>query len=163
MKAVSGQSCVPTNSGHGDEEMIPTSSTRGLLGTDHVILNHDQVTWTIPELSPPFLTPTSHQREDVSALDRFNVHRCPTQPVWQYDLARFHPNFEGGHLGVVRGLPPLYPFHQPQERTCSSTAILSTPCRKGTIHLQTSMSSPGFEPSPYGTAVSIANHYTGWA
>ncbi|GFU52162.1 transposable element Tcb2 transposase [Trichonephila clavipes] len=37
------------------------------------------------------------------------------------------------------------------------------PCRKGTIHLQTSMSSPGFEPSPYGTAVSVANHYTGWA
>ncbi|GFX54782.1 uncharacterized protein TNCV_2556681 [Trichonephila clavipes] len=28
-------------------------------------------------------------------------------------------------------------------------------CRKGTIHLQTSMSSPGFEPSPYGTAVSV--------
>ncbi|GFT40090.1 hypothetical protein TNCV_2171071 [Trichonephila clavipes] len=25
------------------------------------------------------------------------------------------------------------------------------------------MSSPGFEPSPYGTAVSVANHYTGWA
>ncbi|GFT11237.1 hypothetical protein TNCV_1143751 [Trichonephila clavipes] len=35
-------------------------------------------------------------------------------------------------------------------------------CRAGTIHLQTSMSSPGFEPSPYGTAVSVANHYTGW-
>ncbi|GFV60420.1 hypothetical protein TNCV_3470551 [Trichonephila clavipes] len=37
------------------------------------------------------------------------------------------------------------------------------PCRKGSIHLQTSMSSPGFEPSPYGIAVSVANHYTGWA
>ncbi|GFV42042.1 hypothetical protein TNCV_1569091 [Trichonephila clavipes] len=36
-------------------------------------------------------------------------------------------------------------------------------CREGTIHLQTSMSSPEFEPSPYGTAVSVANHYTGWA
>ncbi|GFX62425.1 hypothetical protein TNCV_1381501 [Trichonephila clavipes] len=32
------------------------------------------------------------------------------------------------------------------------------PYRKGTIHLQTSMSSPGFEPSPYGIAVSVANH-----
>ncbi|GFX30642.1 hypothetical protein TNCV_4861661 [Trichonephila clavipes] len=29
--------------------------------------------------------------------------------------------------------------------------------------IQTAMSSPGFEPSPYCTAVSIANHYTGWA
>ncbi|GFT12920.1 hypothetical protein TNCV_5096071 [Trichonephila clavipes] len=25
------------------------------------------------------------------------------------------------------------------------------------------MSSPGFEPRPYGTAVSFANFYTGWA
>ncbi|GFU40520.1 cullin-4A [Trichonephila clavipes] len=25
------------------------------------------------------------------------------------------------------------------------------------------MSSLGFEPSPYGTVVSVANHYTGWA
>ncbi|GFU03314.1 hypothetical protein TNCV_3338331 [Trichonephila clavipes] len=37
------------------------------------------------------------------------------------------------------------------------------PCREGTIHLQTSMSSPRFEPSPNGTAVTVANHYTGWA
>ncbi|GFU24009.1 hypothetical protein TNCV_3332221 [Trichonephila clavipes] len=37
------------------------------------------------------------------------------------------------------------------------------PCREGTIHLQTSPSSLGFEPSPYGTAVSVANHYTGRA
>ncbi|GFY17267.1 hypothetical protein TNCV_1090411 [Trichonephila clavipes] len=50
------------------------------------------------------------------------------------------PQFKGRTLGVVRGLPPLFPFHQPHERTC----------RKGTIHLQTSMSSAGFEPSPYG-------------
>ncbi|GFW43257.1 hypothetical protein TNCV_1350201 [Trichonephila clavipes] len=25
------------------------------------------------------------------------------------------------------------------------------------------MSSPGFEPSPYGIAVSVTNHYTDWA
>ncbi|GFW43385.1 uncharacterized protein TNCV_2924331 [Trichonephila clavipes] len=57
-------------------------STRGLLATDHVILNHGQVTWTTPELAPPILTTTPHQREDVSALDRFNVHRCPTRRVF---------------------------------------------------------------------------------
>ncbi|GFV97560.1 uncharacterized protein TNCV_2040681 [Trichonephila clavipes] len=51
-------------------------ATRGLLATDHVILNHGQVTWTTPELAPPLLTTTPYQREDVSALDRFNVHRC---------------------------------------------------------------------------------------
>ncbi|GFU60266.1 histone-lysine N-methyltransferase SETMAR [Trichonephila clavipes] len=38
------------------------------------------------------------------------------------------------------------------------------PCRKDTIHLHTytSMPSPGFEPRPYDTAVSVTNHYTGW-
>ncbi|GFW84233.1 uncharacterized protein TNCV_4878961 [Trichonephila clavipes] len=57
-------------------------STRGLLATDHVILNHGQVTWTTPEQAPPLLTTPPHQREDVSALDRFNVHRCPTRRVF---------------------------------------------------------------------------------
>ncbi|GFY04527.1 uncharacterized protein TNCV_4416131 [Trichonephila clavipes] len=35
-----------------------------------------------PELAPPLLTTTPHQREDVSALDRFNVHCCPTRRVF---------------------------------------------------------------------------------
>ncbi|GFW76575.1 uncharacterized protein TNCV_2681921 [Trichonephila clavipes] len=38
--------------------------------------------WTTPELAPPLLTTTPHQREDVSVLDRFNVHRCPTRRVF---------------------------------------------------------------------------------
>ncbi|GFX95872.1 uncharacterized protein TNCV_2084521 [Trichonephila clavipes] len=58
------------------------AATPGLLATDHVILNHGQVTWTTPELAPPLLTTTPHQREDVSALDRLNVHRCPTRRVF---------------------------------------------------------------------------------
>ncbi|GFX81042.1 hypothetical protein TNCV_1910351 [Trichonephila clavipes] len=33
-------------------------ATRGLLATDHVVLNHGQVTRTIPELAPPILTTT---------------------------------------------------------------------------------------------------------
>ncbi|GFS70371.1 integrase catalytic domain-containing protein [Trichonephila clavipes] len=53
-----------------------------LLATDHVILNHGQVTWTTPELAPPLLTSSPHQREDVTALDRFNVHRCPRRWVF---------------------------------------------------------------------------------
>ncbi|GFV41282.1 piggyBac transposable element-derived protein 4 [Trichonephila clavipes] len=57
-------------------------AARGLLVTDFVILNHGQVTWTTPELAPPLLTITPHQREDVSALDRFNVHHCPTRRVF---------------------------------------------------------------------------------
>ncbi|GFT06194.1 uncharacterized protein TNCV_1595911 [Trichonephila clavipes] len=57
-------------------------AARGLLATDHVILSHGQVTWTTPELAPPLLTTTPHQREDISALDRFSVHRCPTRRVF---------------------------------------------------------------------------------
>ncbi|GFT18677.1 uncharacterized protein TNCV_2276841 [Trichonephila clavipes] len=57
-------------------------ATRELLATDHVILNHGQVTWTTPELAPPLLTTTPHQRKDVSALNRFNVHRCPRRRVF---------------------------------------------------------------------------------
>ncbi|GFT38097.1 hypothetical protein TNCV_4103301 [Trichonephila clavipes] len=34
------------------------SATRKLLATDHVILNHGQVTWTTPELASP--SPNDH-------------------------------------------------------------------------------------------------------
>ncbi|GFS85926.1 hypothetical protein TNCV_1219241 [Trichonephila clavipes] len=39
---------------------------------------------------------------------------------------------------------------QPHERTIGSTAKVP-PCNEDNLHLQTSMSSPGFEPRPYGT------------
>ncbi|GFW98759.1 uncharacterized protein TNCV_2251221 [Trichonephila clavipes] len=35
-----------------------------------------------PELAPPLLTTTPHQWEDISALDRFKVHRCPTRRIF---------------------------------------------------------------------------------
>ncbi|GFX85843.1 uncharacterized protein TNCV_2472451 [Trichonephila clavipes] len=55
-------------------------ATRGLLAKDRVILNHGQVTWTTPDLAALSYLP--HPREDVSALDRFQVHRCPTRRVF---------------------------------------------------------------------------------
>ncbi|GFW39436.1 uncharacterized protein LOC103521977 [Trichonephila clavipes] len=36
---------------------------------DYVILNHGQVTWTTPELAPPLLTTTPHQRVDSLKQD----------------------------------------------------------------------------------------------
>ncbi|GFX52429.1 hypothetical protein TNCV_4324461 [Trichonephila clavipes] len=36
---------------------------------------------TTPDLAPPLLTTTPHPRKDVSALDRFNVHRFATRQV----------------------------------------------------------------------------------
>ncbi|GFW99228.1 uncharacterized protein TNCV_3009961 [Trichonephila clavipes] len=81
--------------------MLHCSATRGLLATDHVISNHGQGTWTTPELAPPLLTTTPHQREDVSALDRFNLHRCPTRRV-----------FSGTELELVtRQATIRYPYH----------------------------------------------------
>ncbi|GFV01094.1 uncharacterized protein TNCV_1010151 [Trichonephila clavipes] len=95
--------------------MSHCSATRGLLATDHVILNHGQVTWTTPELAPPLLTTTPHQREDISALDRFNVHRCPTRRI-----------FSGNGLELVtrqatiRYLPLGYRSHKIITRPISS-------------------------------------------
>ncbi|GFW68198.1 transposable element Tcb1 transposase [Trichonephila clavipes] len=62
--------------------LIAERVTRGLLATDHVILNHGQVTWTTPELGSPSPNYHTTPREDVSALDRFNVHRCPSRRVF---------------------------------------------------------------------------------
>ncbi|GFV83877.1 hypothetical protein TNCV_387851 [Trichonephila clavipes] len=51
-------------------------------------LNHVQVTWTTPELAPPLLTTTPHQPEDVSVLDRFNVHHFSSTVGLQWYWAR---------------------------------------------------------------------------
>ncbi|GFX45867.1 hypothetical protein TNCV_3607281 [Trichonephila clavipes] len=61
--------------------------------------------------------------------------------------------------------PPssLSPFINLARGLAARRRFIVPPCHAGTIHLQTSMFSPGFEPSPYGTAVSVANRYTGWA
>ncbi|GFU88681.1 uncharacterized protein TNCV_4443581 [Trichonephila clavipes] len=71
---------------------------------------YGQVTWTTPELAPPLLTTTTHRREDVSALDRFSVHRCPTRRV-----------FSGTGLELVTKPATIrYLYH-------SATAALSSP------------------------------------
>ncbi|GFT63471.1 uncharacterized protein TNCV_869571 [Trichonephila clavipes] len=64
----------------GSNETTVLSYTRAFVVTDHVILNHGQVTWMTPGLAPPLLTTTPHQRNDLSALDRLNVHRCLMRP-----------------------------------------------------------------------------------
>ncbi|GFU97250.1 uncharacterized protein TNCV_4857721 [Trichonephila clavipes] len=61
--------------------------TRAFVVMDHVILNRGQMPWTAHELAAPRLTTTPHQREDVSSLERFNVHRCPTRMVYSATMA----------------------------------------------------------------------------
>ncbi|GFS95202.1 uncharacterized protein TNCV_2705401 [Trichonephila clavipes] len=84
-----------------DSPTEDSPSTRGLLATDHVILNYCQLTWTTPKLAPPLLTTTPYQREDVSALDRFNMHRCPTRRIFS----------DTGLELVTRQATILYPSH----------------------------------------------------
>ncbi|GFW75990.1 hypothetical protein TNCV_351751 [Trichonephila clavipes] len=54
--------------------------------------------------------------------------------------------------------PPTALPHPPTTR--GELRLDDYKCRKVTIHVQTSMFSPGFEPFLYGTAFSVANHYT---
>ncbi|GFV13912.1 hypothetical protein TNCV_523891 [Trichonephila clavipes] len=65
-------------------------------------------------------------------------------------------------LEMVRGLPPLFAFHYPQERLAARRLFRVLSCRRNTIHLQTSMPSPGFEPRLYDAADSVTKHSSGW-
>ncbi|GFT74053.1 hypothetical protein TNCV_3707861 [Trichonephila clavipes] len=69
-------------------------------------------------------------------------------------------NFYGEHSEGGQRPPTSFPL--PPLGLEARRLFRLPPCREGTIHLQTSMSSQGFEPIPYGTVVSVANHYTGW-
>ncbi|GFU84447.1 hypothetical protein TNCV_1066291 [Trichonephila clavipes] len=65
--------------------------------------------------------------------------------------------------------PPTALGRQDDEEAISMNGELSNPNPPGKIPVYaterhyTSMSSPGFEPNPYGIALSVANHYTCWA
>ncbi|GFT91134.1 hypothetical protein TNCV_4043811 [Trichonephila clavipes] len=61
------------------------SSTRGLLATDHVILNHGQVTWTTPELAPP--SPNYHTTPTGGRFSSRQIQRASlpyTAGLWWY-------------------------------------------------------------------------------
>ncbi|GFV88734.1 hypothetical protein TNCV_3354861 [Trichonephila clavipes] len=82
----------------------------------------------------------------ISSGSRARIHNTPiTSPIrYRYSFKRYKGSPNSLHL--TRGLAARRLFKVP-------------PCPE---QLQTSMSSPGFEPRPNGSAVSVANHYTGW-
>ncbi|GFV83337.1 transposable element Tcb2 transposase [Trichonephila clavipes] len=88
--------------------------------------------------------------ENEAPLSRMRA-RSPTLGGDSTILLGFTPTFEGKRSGVGQRPPTYLPFSPTQ------------PCRKGSIHLLRSMPFPGFEPRPYGIAVSVTIHYTGWA
>ncbi|GFV21798.1 hypothetical protein TNCV_3220041 [Trichonephila clavipes] len=65
-------------------------------------------------------------------------------------------------LKVVKGLQPLSPYTNLMRGLAARRLFKAPLCHEGTIHLQTSISSPGFGRRPNDTAVCVANHYTGW-
>ncbi|GFT40792.1 hypothetical protein TNCV_1583951 [Trichonephila clavipes] len=60
----------------------------------------------IPEMAPSLLTTTPHQREDVSARDRFNVHCCPTRLVFSGTGLELMTCLPRSHT-LTTGLPQL--------------------------------------------------------
>ncbi|GFV44810.1 hypothetical protein TNCV_563601 [Trichonephila clavipes] len=63
------------------KSLEPFTYTRA-FGDGLCNLNHGQVMRMTPELVPPLLTTTSHQRKNFCALDRFNRHHSPTRWVF---------------------------------------------------------------------------------
>ncbi|GFW93539.1 uncharacterized protein TNCV_47421 [Trichonephila clavipes] len=73
-----------------------------------------------PELEPSLLTTTSQQREEVSALDRFSVHRCPTRRV-----------FSGiGFEFVTKPVTIRYLYHS---ATAAPQVTKDLPCREDDV------------------------------
>ncbi|GFW05340.1 hypothetical protein TNCV_3358591 [Trichonephila clavipes] len=58
------------------------SATRGLLATDHVILNHDQVMRMAPKLAAPSFDFHTSSTERRLSFDRFNMPRSLTRRVF---------------------------------------------------------------------------------
>ncbi|GFU40270.1 hypothetical protein TNCV_1733701 [Trichonephila clavipes] len=120
-----------------NESFEVEEAIRRLLVMDHVILNHGQVTWMTPELAPPTQNTIPHQREGRSFehLICDSTIWLDSTPIWRESTLGWS---EASHLSspstnLTRGVVDRRLFRVP-------------PCRAGTIHLQTSMSSPGFEP-----------------
>ncbi|GFX11707.1 hypothetical protein TNCV_4340531 [Trichonephila clavipes] len=70
------------------------------------------------------LMPPDRQRPDrgprnssgLSDACRSFDHHTGDSAIW----LGFHPKLEEEHSGVVRGIPPLFPFHQPHERNATA-------------------------------------------
>ncbi|GFT16312.1 hypothetical protein TNCV_3814061 [Trichonephila clavipes] len=93
------------------------NAARGLLVTDHVILNHCQVRWTTPELAPPVQTTTPHHGRTLNGY--VNKQNCR---IWSeanpqvYGETPLHPEkltvwfalWAGGILLQKRRRPQRY-------------------------------------------------------
>ncbi|GFU71989.1 hypothetical protein TNCV_2999721 [Trichonephila clavipes] len=83
--------------------LLKISATRGLLATDHVILNHGQVTWTTPELEPP--SPNYHTTPTGGRFSSRQIERASlpyTVGLWWY-WARTRDKASHGPIPIPLG------------------------------------------------------------
>ncbi|GFS81853.1 hypothetical protein TNCV_1544811 [Trichonephila clavipes] len=84
---------------------------------------------------------------------QINTTGCKKEKTLEGKLGE-HPTTGDSH--------PSSPFINLTRGLAARQLLRVSTCRKGTIHLQTSMPSARFKPRPYGTAVSVTNHYIRW-
>ncbi|GFV30090.1 hypothetical protein TNCV_3478331 [Trichonephila clavipes] len=74
----------------------------------------------------------------------------------------FHPKLGGEPSVAVREVsPPLSPSTNPT-RGLAARRLLNYPMPQGLYIYKHPYSLLGLRNHPYGTAISVANHYTGW-
>ncbi|GFX20074.1 hypothetical protein TNCV_1436341 [Trichonephila clavipes] len=89
-------------------------------------------------------------------IHSYEHHTCDST-IWPAST----PTLRENTVAVVRASHLSSPFTNLTRGLAARRLFSVPPCLAGTTHLQTSMPSPRIEPRPYGTAVSVANHYTG--
>ncbi|GFX05456.1 hypothetical protein TNCV_1007781 [Trichonephila clavipes] len=100
---------------------------------------------------------SSRQRTTFTPVIRRSFeHHAGDRAIWLGSalILKKHP------WGVVRGPHLSFPSTNLTRGLAARWLFRVSPCHKDTIHLQTSMTSSGFEPRFNGKAVIVTNHYT---
>ncbi|GFT03696.1 hypothetical protein TNCV_278581 [Trichonephila clavipes] len=88
-------------------------------------------------------------------VSRSFEHHTGNSTIWLVSTPILREDTWGG-----QGLPTYLPLPSTSREDLRLDGYFIVPsCRGGTTHLQTFMPSPGFEPRPYSTTVSVANPY----
>ncbi|GFV41025.1 hypothetical protein TNCV_2666161 [Trichonephila clavipes] len=93
---------------------------------------------------------TSNRGPRNSSWQKADVSRC-FEPRDSMIWLVFTPILRENTMGMVRGFPALFLFHQPHREFAAGWLFRVFPFRNGTIHLHATIPSPGFEHMPYNT------------
>ncbi|GFW95990.1 hypothetical protein TNCV_4174171 [Trichonephila clavipes] len=104
------------------------AATRGLLATDHVILNHGQVTWTTPELAPP--SPNYHTTPTGGRFSG-NTKQSVPQAMAERVLFQRRPGASASFVRVVSLSPPKSRHLGGRGLSCSGRKFTPTETLEG--------------------------------